>query len=119
MPLEKQCKLCGARFVAYNTIQNKCRACTIETAKPLVTRKPIAKVGPKEKRWQKFRKGYLKGKKNHQGYYECPDGTWTKNPDVDHTEKRSLRPDRVFDESNLEMMSPERHRLDEHVNKKQ
>lgn len=55
--------------------------------------------------WLSFRRRYLKGKKNHEGYYVCEiGGEWTKYPEVDHIIKRSLAPHRVLDETNLRVL---------------
>ena len=59
----------------------------------------------KLQKWLKFRKGFLKDKKNFQGYYICSlCGKWVENIEVDHIIKRSIAPDRVFDETNLQLL---------------
>lgn len=61
--------------------------------------------------WLAFRRKFLKGKKNHQGYYVCErKGEWVTNIEVDHIIKRSIAPDRVLDETNLRLLCPECHR---------
>ena len=47
--MERACKLCGDTFTAYNTIQNKCRSCTIKTTKP------IAQRGKRTQLYEKWR----------------------------------------------------------------
>lgn len=47
--MERACKKCGEPFMAYNTIQNKCRQCTLKTAKP------IAQRGDRTKLYEKWR----------------------------------------------------------------
>lgn len=65
----------------------------------------------KASQWLAFRKRYLKDKANFQGYYKCNAcGKWIDSPEVDHIRKRSLAPDRVFDESNLQILCSPCHR---------
>jgi hypothetical protein len=89
----------------YNTIDKYCPKCRVKHVKQI----PI--VGKKTKKWRKFRQEILDEQgKNHEGYYECPNGEWTENPDLDHDEKRSTHPERVFDKSNIIIKSPKTHR---------
>lgn len=65
----------------------------------------------KLQKWLKFRKAFLKGKKNFEGYYICSlCGRWVENIEVDHIIKRSVAPDKVFDESNLRLLCSSCHR---------
>lgn len=55
--------------------------------------------------WLKFRKQFLRGKRNFEGYYICAlGGEWTQYPEVDHIIKRSIAPGRVLDETNLRVL---------------
>lgn len=79
-------------------------------------RKPLLKPTKKPKnqgksKWQATRKLYLKDKLLHGGYYTCFEcGIHTQNPEVDHIEKRSLRPDLVYEFSNLRVLCSRCHR---------
>lgn len=65
----------------------------------------------KLQKWLKFRKKFLKGKKNFEGYYICEKcGRWVENIEVDHIIKRSIAPDKVFDETNLRLLCNSCHR---------
>lgn len=61
-------------------------------------------------KWLSFRKAFLKGKQNFQGYYTCElCGRWYENIEVDHIIKRSIAPHRVFDETNLRILCHDCH----------
>ena len=70
-----------------------------------------SKTVSKAQKWATFRRNFLKGKKNFQDYYICEIcGSWVKNIEVDHIVKRSIAPNRVFDETNLRLLCPPCHR---------
>lgn len=55
--------------------------------------------------WLKFRKSFLKGKRNFEGYYTCSlCNKWVEYIEVDHIQKRSVAPHRVMDETNLRLL---------------
>lgn len=63
-----------------------------------------------QKEWLKYRAKFLKGKRNHEGYYVCElKGEWVKNIEVDHIEKRSVAPHRVLDHTNLRLLCHDCH----------
>lgn len=65
----------------------------------------------KSQKWLKFRKEFLSGKKNFEGYYTCEHcGRWVEYIEVDHIIKRSIAPDRVFDHTNLRALCSVCHR---------
>lgn len=71
----------------------------------------MKQIGKQTVKWLKFRKEYLKGKENFEGYYICELGReWTKSPELDHIEQRSLRPDLIFEESNIRILCTNCHR---------
>lgn len=56
-------------------------------------------------KWITFRRNYLKGKQNWEGYYECDNcRSWVVFIDVHHIIKRSVRPDLVYDIQNLRLL---------------
>lgn len=64
----------------------------------------------KSQKWIKFRKKFLEGKKNFEGYYTCEIcGRWKEYIEVDHIIKRSVAPDKVFDETNLRLLCHDCH----------
>jgi 5-methylcytosine-specific restriction endonuclease McrA len=66
----------------------------------------------KQKRWEQFRRDYLRALKNHEGYYLCINcRTWVKNVELHHKEKRSVAPDKVFDKNNIMILCPQCHLL--------
>jgi len=68
-------------------------------------------LGSKSQRWIKFRKEFLKDKKNFEGYYTCEKcGRWVEYIEVDHIIKRSVAPHLVFDMSNLRALCSPCHR---------
>lgn len=68
-------------------------------------------MGKKLAKWLAFRKKYLADKATFEGYYICNGcSKWTSTPEVDHIRKRSLAPDRVFDETNLQILCSDCHR---------
>lgn len=103
----RKCKVCDKEIKVTSTLQNKCFFCAIKTHKKI-------SAGKKTKQWKNFRSKYLKDKKNHEGYFVTKLGEWVKNPDLDHIKKRSTNPELVFDKDNIELMTPERHRLEKH-----
>lgn len=55
--MEKDCKYCNNSFIAFNTIQNKCHACTLKYTKKKhpKPRKPIAQRGKRTIQYEKWR----------------------------------------------------------------
>lgn len=74
--------------------------------KVLMIPKPKKRLkNPGERAWLTFRANYLQGKKTFEGYYICElCGLWIEYCEVDHIQKRSLRPDLVLDASNLRIL---------------
>lgn len=65
----------------------------------------------KLQKWLKFRKAFLKGKKNFEGYYICQHcGRWLENIEVDHIKGRGSHPELVFDKNNLQLLCNSCHR---------
>lgn len=55
--------------------------------------------------WQRFKKRFKAKLVRDDGYYECAIcHAWITNPDVDHIIKRSVAPDRIYDETNLQLL---------------
>lgn len=86
MPLMKSCKICGAPFAAYNTLQNKCRTCTYETAKP------IPQKGKKTIEYENWRDNVAKPYLDQKFGHKCALCASTVSLEVDHIEKRSTSP---------------------------
>ena len=63
-----------------------------------------------QKEWLKYRKNFLKDKRNHEGYYVCEKcERWVEYIEVDHIIKRSIAPDRVLDPTNLRLLCHDCH----------
>lgn len=104
MPVEKICKVCGVKIKVYNTIQNRCRDCTLKNVKPIKHRGKQAKV------WETFRdfvaRPYL-DKKYGIGCSRCgvwpakkDDGTYYRH-DVDHKKGRGSHAELRLDVKNM------------------
>jgi 5-methylcytosine-specific restriction endonuclease McrA len=66
----------------------------------------------KQNQWLTFRKKYLKGKMNHEGYYICEAcGAWTKEPELHHIKTRGSSPHLILEESNLILLCFSCHKL--------
>ena len=107
MPAERLCKVCGTKIVVYNTIQNKCRSCTLKNAKP------IPQQGKHARLWVTFRDKvaipYLDKKYGHVCAFEgC---TATENLDVDHIKNRGSNPDLRYDVKNLQYLCRKHHQM--------
>lgn len=75
--------------------------------------KYLRKVGKKGKRWANFRRKFLKKLVGWDGRVACQKcGKRLEIPEVevDHVIKRSVRPDLVFDETNLVALCSDCHR---------
>lgn len=100
----RACKGCGTEIRVYNSTQNKCRDCSIKTAKP------IAQKGKEGKKWDTFRdkvaRPYL-DKRDGIACHKCgvmpyrkPDGTHGRH-DVEHQKKRGSHADAKYDVNHL------------------
>lgn len=70
-----------------------------------LSKPPKRKKNQGQAKWLAFRKAYLKDKSDYRGYYQCAKCTnWFKEIELDHIIKRSVRPDLVFDESNIQLL---------------
>lgn len=105
MAVERLCKICGTRIRVYNTIQNKCRECTLKNAKPIPQRGKHAHL------WATFRDKvaipYLDKKYGH--VCSKPGCSVTTNLDVDHIKKRGSNPDLRYDVKNLRYLCRPHH----------
>ncbi len=71
----------------------------------MVARYDERSVVVSKRQWLNFRKKYLAKQVKENGWYECAKcGRWLLYPEVDHIVKRSVAPDRVLDESNLQVL---------------
>ena len=62
------------------------------------------------KKWLKFRKEYLNGLKNHEGYYVCIlCKKWVKYPELHHVKKRSTNPELILDPKNIMILCQDCH----------
>jgi len=69
------------------------------------------RVGKRTREWLAFRRQYLSGRRNHEGYYVCPGcDRWVDAVELDHIVKRSLAPERRLDEGNVRMLCSSCHR---------
>lgn len=104
--IERLCKICGTKIIAYTTLQNKCRDCTIKKAKPIPQR------GKQARLWVGFRdkvaKPYLDKKYGRicsvRGCIE------TENLDVDHIKTRGAHPELRYDVKNMRYLCRPHHR---------
>jgi predicted restriction endonuclease len=106
MPIKRLCKICGKSIIAYTTLQNKCRDCTIKNAKPIPQR------GKHYKLWITFRdkvaKPYLDNKYGHVCSVKgCNETT---NLDVDHIKNRGSNPNLRYDVKNMQYLCRAHHR---------
>ena len=73
--------------------------------------RPIRGVGKRGRQWLAFRRRYLAGRRNHEGYYECSRcRRWVARIELHHLRKRSLAPERVLDPANVRMLCGGCHR---------
>ena len=105
MAIERLCKICGIKITVYNTIQNKCRACTLKNAKPIPQR------GKHVKLWETFRDKvaipYLDKKYGHVCAVKgCGE---TRNLDVDHIKNRGSNPNLRYDVKNVQYLCRKHH----------
>lgn len=107
MAIERLCKICGTRMLAYTTLQNKCRECVLTNAKPIPQR------GRKARQYEVFRDKvaipYLEKKYGRK----CDHCKRENIPlDVAHKKTRGSRPDLKFDVHNLRFLCRPCHRLE-------
>jgi len=98
----RNCKDCGKEIRVFNTLQNRCRDCTIKRHKPIKQR------GPKTLQWEKFRDTVARPHLDRRDGIAChkcgvmppkkEDGTYYRH-DVEHTKKRGSHADLKFDVS--------------------
>ncbi len=61
--------------------------------------------GTRTLEWQRFRRQYLRGKRNHEGYYVCERcGRWSERIELHHRRKRSLAPELRLEPRNIELV---------------
>lgn len=106
MPVIRLCKICGKKITVYNTIQNKCRDCTIKNTKPIKQR------GKQAKLWEAFRdkvaKPYLDKKYGHVCSVKgCQQ---TEALEVDHKKNRGSHPELRYDVKNMQYLCHRHHR---------
>lgn len=106
MPIQRICKICGKKMLAYNTIQNKCRECTLKNAKPIPQR------GKQAKLWETFRdqiaRPYLDKKYGHVcNELSC---TQTSALTVDHVLGRGSHPELRLEVTNMQYLCFTHHR---------
>lgn len=104
MPLVRNCKVCGKQITVYNTIQNKCRDCTVKNAKPIPQR------GKQARMWETFRDKvaipYLDKKFGHVCSVAGCNET---KVDVDHIKGRGSHPHLRYDVKNLRYLCRKHH----------
>ena len=62
-------------------------------------------MSPRNNTWLAFRRRYLAGKQNHEGYYVCEIcGSWNRQIDLHHLVRRSRGPGRRYDQSNIRLL---------------
>lgn len=68
------------------------------------------KMGKHTKKWLSHRRAYLNKHVMWNGMWVCAGcGLWINNPEVDHIEQRSLRPDLRYVDDNLQILCPPCH----------
>jgi 5-methylcytosine-specific restriction endonuclease McrA len=68
--------------------------------------------GRQTRAWLAFRRQYLAGQRNHQGYYICARcERWIEHVELDHIEKRSTAPERRLDRNNVRVLCAPCHRV--------
>jgi hypothetical protein len=104
-PVVRKCKGCGTAITVYNTIQNRCRSCTIARAKP------IPQQGKQARLWATFRDEVARPflDKNFGCVCSREGCTVTTNLDVDHIQKRGSHPELKFEVSNLRYLCRTHH----------
>jgi 5-methylcytosine-specific restriction endonuclease McrA len=64
----------------------------------------------KQNSWLVFRKGFLAGKKNFQGYFICEKcKKWVKTPDLHHIKTRGAHPELALNPSNIILLCHDCH----------
>lgn len=62
-------------------------------------------LGKRDMEWLKFRRKFLQGKKNFEGYYICAHCFgWFKDITVDHIQRRGSHPELTYEPSNLQLL---------------
>lgn len=107
MPIQRICKLCGAKIKIFNTIQNKCRDCTYKTAKP------IPKRGKEYSKYETWKKVMAIPYLTERYGYKCDICKKTNVPlDVAHKKTRGARHDLKYNVMNVRFLCRPCHRLE-------
>lgn len=105
MPIERLCKICGTRIKVYNTIQNKCRDCTLKNAKP------IRQVGKETKLYNTWRDTVAIPYLTERYGYKCDHCKRSDvHLDVAHKKTRGARHDLKFNVMNVRFLCRDCHR---------
>jgi hypothetical protein len=63
------------------------------------------KNGENQTAWIKFRQSFLEGKSDNEGNFECQIcGRLIKVPHLHHIQERNIRPDLIYDSTNIEIL---------------